>query len=134
MGGGREPLFPSHDDVGAWDLARRIEDFPLDVAARGGDGESPWLPLVKTRTEVIDRVLDAAGIELSDVTRVVYNHSSRQHLEDGVLRTLGIGTDRTNWEFGRHLVPGNHVPMLGISPGRNVAGAVVRILEPPSWS
>lgn len=154
MGRGRQPLFPSRDDAAAWDLARRIEDFQVDVAARD-DGESPWLPLIKARIEVIDQALDEAGIKVSDITRVAYNHSSRQHMEDGVLRTLGIGIDRSNWEFGRHLghlgssdqvvfldhalrsgelAPGNHLLMLGISPGLNIAAAVVRILAAPSWS
>jgi hypothetical protein len=154
MGRGREPLFPSRDDARAWDLARRIEDFRVDMAARGGDSESPWLPLIKARIEVIDQVLDEAGIGLSDATRIAYNHSSRQHMEDGVLRTLGMEIDRSNWEFGRHLghlgpsdqvvsldhmlvsgelIPGDHLLMLGISPGLNVAEAVVRILAAPSW-
>jgi 3-oxoacyl-[acyl-carrier-protein] synthase-3 len=151
---GDEPLFPPGSSTGAdWDFARRIEDFYW--RASNDDGVSHlWLPLVKARAELIDRVLDEAGIAITDVTRLVYNHAARQHVEDGLLGVLGLPLSRSNWEFGRHLghlgacdqvvsldhmltagdlAPGDHVLMLGLSPGVNIAGAVVRIVDTPPW-
>lgn len=151
---GNEPLFPPGSSTGSdWDFARRIEDFYW--RASNDDGVSHlWLPLVKARAELIDRVLDEAGIGIADVTRLAYNHAARQHVEEGLLGVLGLPLSRSNWEFGRHLghlgacdqivsldhlltsgalVPGDHVLMLGLSPGVNIAGAVVRIVDTPPW-
>jgi 3-oxoacyl-[acyl-carrier-protein] synthase-3 len=149
---GAEPLKPGPHD--SWDFARRIDDFCR--RASDGDGVTHlWLPLVKARSEVVDRVLDEAGIDVTRVTRLAYNHASRAHVEHGLLGTLEVPFERTTWEIGRHLGhlgagdqivsldrllaagglrPGDHLLMLGMSPGVNIAAAVVQIVDVPAWA
>ncbi|TCO59906.1 ketoacyl-ACP synthase III family protein [Actinocrispum wychmicini] len=148
---GNEPLFPPTTGQ-TWDFSQRIDDFNWRASTDDGV-EHLWLPLVKARAELVDRVLDEAGIGIEEVTRLAYNHSSREHIEFGLLSTLDVPMSRSTWEFGRHvghlgasdqivaldhmlshgeLAPGDHVLMLGMSPGVNIAAAVVQILDPPN--
>ncbi|SFW75758.1 ketoacyl-ACP synthase III family protein [Amycolatopsis australiensis] len=150
---GDEPMFPPGATVGRFmDFAERIDFFGFehrDTMLHSG------LNLLKTRSELIDRVLAEAGIGLDGVSRIAYNHGSRQYVEDGLLTMLGIPLEKSNWDFGRglghlgasdqvaslahmlgtgQLEPGDHVLMVGIAPGVSVAGAVVEVLEIPPWA
>lgn len=150
---GDEPMFPPGATIGRFmDFAERIDFFGFenrDTMLHSG------LNLLKTRSELIDRVLAEAGIGIDGVSRIAYNHGSRKYVEDGLLAMLGIPLEKSNWEFGRglghlgasdqvaslahmlgtgQLAPGDHVLMVGIAPGVSVAGAVVEILDVPEWA
>ncbi|MFJ9785957.1 ketoacyl-ACP synthase III family protein [Amycolatopsis sp. NPDC101161] len=150
---GDEPMFPPGATIGRFmDFAERIDFFGFehrDTMLHSG------LNLLKTRSELIDRVLAEAGIGLDGVSRIAYNHGSRTYVEDGLLAMLGIPLEKSNWDFGRglghlgasdqvaslanmlgtgQLAPGDHVLMVGIAPGVSVAGAVVEILDVPEWA
>jgi 3-oxoacyl-[acyl-carrier-protein] synthase-3 len=150
---GDEPLFPPGATTGRFmDFAGRIEHFGFT----NRDNMRHWgLSLLKARSELVDRVLDEAGIDITGVSRIAYNHGSREHVEDGLLSMLDLPLAKSNWEFGRglghlgasdqlvaltnmlgtgELQPGDHLLMLGVAPGVSVAGAVVQILDVPAWA
>jgi 3-oxoacyl-[acyl-carrier-protein] synthase-3 len=150
---GDEPLYPPGATTGRFmDFAARIEFFGYE---NRNEMLHMGLELLKARSEVIDRVLDEAGVDLTAVSRIAYNHGSRSHVEDGVLAMIGLPLERSNWEFGRglghlgasdqiaslanmlgtgDLTAGDHLLMLGVAPGVSVAAAVVEILEVPAWA
>jgi 3-oxoacyl-[acyl-carrier-protein] synthase III len=150
---GDEPLFPPGATIGrTMDFAARIEHFGYE----NRENMRHWgLSLLKARSELVDRVLHEAGIDITGVTRIAYNHGSREHVEDGLLAMLDLPLAKSNWDFGRHLGhlgasdqlvslanmlgtgelrPGDHLLMLGVAPGVSVAGAVVQILDVPAWA
>jgi 3-oxoacyl-[acyl-carrier-protein] synthase-3/clorobiocin biosynthesis protein CloN2 len=98
-------------------------------------------------------LLDEAGLELDQIARIAFNHASREVVEDR-LGPLGVQLERTTWEYGStvghvgaadqviafdHLLdsgavgPGSHLLLLGVGPGVNIAGAVIRVHAVPPW-
>jgi 3-oxoacyl-[acyl-carrier-protein] synthase III len=147
---GDEPLHPAGVLLGRkLDYADRFRAF-----ARRNRDSTLALTLMKARTELLDRVLDEAGIGTTDVARVLCNHGSRASVEEAVLGPLGVPLSRSNWDFGRrighvgasdqilalnHLLdgdecaPGDHVLLYGMGPGLGLAAAVLRIVATPPW-
>ncbi|MFF5218522.1 ketoacyl-ACP synthase III family protein [Micromonospora sp. NPDC000442] len=141
---GATPLHPADASTGrAPDFDARFAEF----AASGGLGPGSGLEFVQQFIGLVDRLLDEAGVDLRQVARVLFNHAGREVVEDR-LGPLGIKLDDTTWEFGStvghagaadhviavdHLLaggaigPGDHVLLLGVGPGVNIAGAVMRV-------
>ncbi|RKT55642.1 ketoacyl-ACP synthase III family protein [Saccharothrix australiensis] len=148
---GDEPLHPPGAALGRpLDFAARFAAF----AARGGMADA-GLAVVKARGELLDRVLAEAGVEVPDLARVLYNHGSREYVENGLLGMLGLPLERSNWAFGRgvghlgagdqlmsldHLLTagelgaGDRVLLVGLGPGVTIAAAVLEITATPPWS
>jgi 3-oxoacyl-[acyl-carrier-protein] synthase III len=147
---GTEPLYPPGATVGR----------PLDFGARqrqfatGGAPRDAGINMIKTQAELIATTLDEAGIELSDVTRVLFSHGSREVVEDRMMAPLGLPLSLSTWEFGRRvghlgasdqmssldhlltagdLAVGDHLLLAGLGPGVGIAAAVIEIVEQPSW-
>jgi 3-oxoacyl-[acyl-carrier-protein] synthase III len=149
---GTTPLHPADATTGRPpDFDARFAEF----ASSGGLGPGSGLEFVQRFVGLVDQLLDEAGLELHQIARVLFNHAGREIVEDR-LGPLGIKLDDTTWEFGRtighvgaadqviafdHLLtsgaigPGSHLLLLGVGPGVNIAGAVIRVLAvPPSAS
>lgn len=148
---GDTPLYPPDVTVGRpLAFGDRFDEFTRS----GGWGPEGGLVFVRHLVELVDRLLGEAQITTGDLTRVAFNHAGRQLVQDR-LAPLGIPVERTTWEFGStvghlgaadqavafdHLLdtgelgPGSYLMMLGIGPGVGIAGAVLRVLERPSWN
>jgi hypothetical protein len=147
---GTRPLHPADATTGRPpDFDARFAEF----AGSGGLGPGSGLEFVQRFVELVDRLLGEAGLALEQVARVLFNHAGREVVE-GRLGPLGIKLDDTAWEFGStvghvgaadHLIAfdhllssgavgaGSHLLMLGVGPGVNIAGAVIRVLAAPPW-
>jgi 3-oxoacyl-[acyl-carrier-protein] synthase III len=147
---GTTPLHPAGATTGRPpDFDARFAEF----AASGGLGPGSGLEFVQRFVGLVDRLLDEAGLELNQIARVLFNHAGRDVVEDR-LGPLGVKLDHTTWEFGStvghvgaadhviafdHLLtsgaigPGSDLLLLGVGPGVNIAGAVIRVLAVPPW-
>jgi 3-oxoacyl-[acyl-carrier-protein] synthase III len=147
---GSTPLHPADATTGRPpDFDARFAEF----AGSGGLGPGSGLEFVQRFVGLVDRLLGEAGLALDQVARVLFNHAGRDVVEDR-LGPLGIKLDDTAWEFGStvghvgaadhliafdHLlssgavVAGSHLLLLGVGPGVNIAGAVIRVLAAPPW-
>jgi 3-oxoacyl-[acyl-carrier-protein] synthase III len=113
------------------------------------------LKLVAAQDELVSRTLDESEITLKDITRVAYPNGSRERVEDRAMVPLGLPMSISTWEQGRtvgHIGAsdqivaleqllesgsfrrGDHLLMLGVGPGINIACAVIEIIETPYWS
>jgi 3-oxoacyl-[acyl-carrier-protein] synthase-3 len=148
---GDEPMFPSTAALGhEIDYTSRKEQFAKSVST-----QEFGMAVVAARAELLEGLLDDAGIELDQLTRIAYNHGSREFAEAGLMAMLGLPLARSTWEFGRRighvsvsdqliavehmltageLAVGDHVLMLGVGPGINIAGAVLEITAIPDWA
>jgi 3-oxoacyl-[acyl-carrier-protein] synthase III len=146
---GTTPLHPADATIGRpLDFAARFAEF----AGSGGFGPGSGLGFVQHFVALVDQLLDEADVRLGDIARVLFNHASREVVEDR-LGPLGIKLDQTTWEFGGtvghvgaadqiialdHLLTtgavetGSHLLLLGVGPGVNIAGAVIRVPAVPS--
>jgi 3-oxoacyl-[acyl-carrier-protein] synthase III len=132
------------------DLAERLTQFDKDVPIMDAADL-----MAKTYTELARASVADAGLELEQVTRVLYNHVSVFLTKQLVLDPLGFELRRSTWHFGRgvghlgasdfvvsleHLLlegalaPGDHVLLIGGSPGYFISSAVLEILEVPAWA
>jgi 3-oxoacyl-[acyl-carrier-protein] synthase III len=147
---GATPLHPADVTLGRQlDFGARYAEF----AGSGGFGPGSGVEFVQRFAGLVDLLLDEAGVELDQITRIAFNHAGRELVEDR-LSPLGVPLKRTTWEYGStvghvgaadqvlafdHLLdsgevgPGSHLLMLGVGPGVNIAGAVIRVLAAPSW-
>ncbi|GAA2622573.1 MULTISPECIES: ketoacyl-ACP synthase III family protein [Streptomyces] len=148
---GDEALFPPGATVGR----------PLDFGRRAGQfratAEAANVPalLGKARDELLARVLDESGTELTDVTRVVSVNTARAHAKERLMDPLGLPMSRSAWEFGSRmghlgagdqfltlermavagaLGAGDRVLMIGVGPGLSIGAAVVEIVHSPDWA
>ncbi|MBP2328662.1 3-oxoacyl-[acyl-carrier-protein] synthase III [Kibdelosporangium banguiense] len=148
---GDEPMFPSSAALGhEVDFTSRQEEFE-----KATPGHEIGMAVVRTREVLLDRLLADAGIAMGQISRVAYNHGSRDFVESGLMAMLGLPLERSTWEFGRgvghlsvsdHLIaiehllttgelrPGDHLLMLGMGPGINIAGAVLELTDVPAWA
>jgi 3-oxoacyl-[acyl-carrier-protein] synthase III len=149
---GPEPLYPPGATLpGKLDFGNNKHRW-LDGPDRDPAGP---LKLVAAQDELISRTLDESAITLADVSRVAYANGSRERVEGRAMVPLGLPMSRSTWEQGRtvghigagdqvvaleqllgsgSLGPGDHLLMLGVGPGLNIACAVVEVLETPHWS
>ncbi|OLB78483.1 MAG: hypothetical protein AUI14_13080 [Actinobacteria bacterium 13_2_20CM_2_71_6] len=141
----RTPVRPMVD-LGARmvDFAR-LSDYPFtELAAR----------VIKAHGEVIAQTLAEAGLDLTDLARVL--HVNIPHVaEMFVMSPLGLDMKLSTMDFGRtvghlsacdqvaslhHLLTtgqlraGDHVLVTGTAPGFSVAAAVLTIDEVPAWA
>ncbi|MEV4963394.1 ketoacyl-ACP synthase III family protein [[Kitasatospora] papulosa] len=105
--------------------------------------------------DAVKEALADAGVGAADISRWVLPHFGRRRLETNCLRPLGIGADRTTWEFSsrvghlgagdqtaglEHLVrsgalgPGDRCVLMGVGAGFTWSCAVVEILRVPGWT
>ncbi|WP_103532542.1 ketoacyl-ACP synthase III family protein [Streptomyces sp. SM11] len=106
--------------------------------------------------DAVKWALAGADVELADIARFVLPHFGRRRLETNCLRPLGIGPERTTWEFSRrvghlgagdqaasleHLTlsgalrPGDLCLLMGIGAGFTWSCAVVEVMRAPGgWT
>lgn len=147
---GGEVLFPPAVTVGrAMDLQARLEYWRRRWAA----GETPPQGhMGDIVSGAVKQTLDEAGLSMVDIVRVAHVHFAREALRHMYLDPLGIDEERGTWEFGRrvghvgavdavaglrHLWltgavgPGDHVLLIGATPGMEAGCAVVQVLREP---
>jgi 3-oxoacyl-[acyl-carrier-protein] synthase III len=144
-----EPLFPPGATIGRKvDYGYRARKFQ-----ENGGGEKRYL-LCKAYQELYTRWTTEAGLSFEDSTYFSYMNTSRSLIEDRLLPLIGLTAEQTTWEVGRdvghlgvsdqlvaldrlladgRLKPGDHFFMNAVGPGMTVAGAILEILEVPSW-
>ncbi|WP_026423391.1 ketoacyl-ACP synthase III family protein [Actinokineospora inagensis] len=147
---GDEPFAPHSDPNRPVDLRLRklqyLGDVELDEFTRR---------FRTGLTTCVDTALADAGIEFRDITRFVLPHAGRIVLQREYFLALGIEESRSTWSWGRtvghigagdqisglgHLVesgavnPGDHCVLLGVGAGFTWTGAVVQIVDRPSWA
>ncbi|MFB8774655.1 ketoacyl-ACP synthase III family protein [Streptomyces broussonetiae] len=147
---GDEPLFPPGCTVGRKiTLERQATSRPGDVTP-----QEAVVIAGKVEAEAVRQVLDDAGIEIADITRVIHPAAANELYLEHFLKPLGVGPSHGMLEFGRwnghmgasdllagfdHLVgagdlrPGDHVMMFAVGPGMAMSYGVIRILGTPGW-
>ncbi|WP_262403116.1 ketoacyl-ACP synthase III family protein [Actinomadura sp. CNU-125] len=151
---GDEDLFPPGITLGrGLDFGARNAEY-LRRARNRPLGTTALLEIQRRTLEVVDTALAESGISIADVTRVAFMNVSKEIVEQRCMAALGLPMSRSTWDFGAtvghcgasdqvlaldHLLsagglhPGDHLLMLGTGPGVLLSGAVVRILDTPSW-
>jgi 3-oxoacyl-[acyl-carrier-protein] synthase-3 len=150
LGRGVEPLFPPGVTVGR----------PLDFEERMAGYESDLLYQAREHVptlgaEIVKLTLEAAGLSIADVARVVHQATGSEMFLQVLLGPLGVETERGVLGFGQdngrfgaadqvaglaHLVQqgelaeGDHVLLLGGGPGMTATAAVLRIQDVPAWT
>ncbi|UKY51790.1 ketoacyl-ACP synthase III family protein [Streptomyces inhibens] len=147
---------------GSEDLLSSAERKQVDLGARLGQFSESVMSTMdaaglmsQAYVELAQLSAAEAGIEVGQCARVIYNNVAVFLVKQLVLDPLGLGFERSTWEFGRsmghlgasdyvvsleHLlatgavVPGDRVLLLGGSPGYFVSSAVLEILDVPSWA
>ncbi|MFE6159660.1 ketoacyl-ACP synthase III family protein [Streptomyces sp. NPDC056486] len=138
-------------------------DKPLNMRARKtdfmrknlNDLESISLQIAGGIGDCIQQALDEAKTEVADVRRFVMPHNGQTVRWWNMLADMGVGQERTTWEFGRQvshlgsgdqsagleyllttgqLAPGDRVVLAGTGYGFNWGAAVIEILHLPSWA
>ncbi|MCG8915753.1 ketoacyl-ACP synthase III family protein [Actinokineospora sp. PR83] len=147
---GGDPLFPPGVTLGVpLDFDRRREH----VRRLWARGVAPPIGYFGDKiTEVVDAVLEDAGITLDEVARVAHPGFGWESLDAMFLAPLGIDADRGVWEHIRRIGhagvtevflgldhlwrsgqvgPGDHVLLVSSGAGASMGAAVVRILTAP---
>ncbi|TYC66443.1 3-oxoacyl-ACP synthase [Streptomyces sp. CB01881] len=146
---GGEPLFPPGPTLGrTLNLEERREYWRREWA-RGVP--PPMGNFADTVAAAAHRTLNEAGLTMADITRVCHIGFSELPLQASFLDPLDIDAERGIWEFTRttghlgaadpvagleHLWtsgqtrPGDHVMVIGASPGMEAGCAVVEITAP----
>ncbi|MFY1634933.1 ketoacyl-ACP synthase III family protein [Solwaraspora sp. WMMB335] len=147
---GDEPLLPPSVTLGrALDFDSRLRYWRSQWAA----GVKPPIADFGARVaDIADRTLDEAGIGMSQVRRVCHIGFNWDPLHAMFLEPLGIDADRGVWDFSRtvghtgvadlvlgldylwsggHVVPGDHVLLIGAATGMEAGCAVLQITESP---
>ena len=148
---GDESLLPPRDGAGE----------KLAVAERAALFNDREMSLAETVERIgefdlgiVHRSLVDAGLNASDLARVIPINQDGRMIEFSVLAPLGLPMSRSSWDFGRsvghvgaadliisldHLVrtgelsPGDHVLLLSQGPGWISSSAVVTITDVPAW-
>lgn len=109
----------------------------------------------RMKTKAARRALDEAGLQASDISRVIHPHVSPVVVDMSVMKPLGFSSGQSTWDFGRtvghigaadyllsldHLLKagqvsaGDHVLLVGSSAGFNVSSAVLTITDGATFS
>jgi 3-oxoacyl-[acyl-carrier-protein] synthase III len=143
---GNLPLFEK--ELGARrqvDLSVRVKEFAL----AHGFGPMDLLTQITTmKTEVVQRSLRDAQLEVGDIARVIHPHVGPVMIDLSAMRPLGLPLSKSTWDYGRtvghvgscdyllslrylldtgQLSAGDHVLLVGSGPGYNMASAVLTI-------
>ncbi|WP_128381911.1 ketoacyl-ACP synthase III family protein [Streptomyces cavernae] len=147
---GDGPLLLREDAGPTSDMVERAEQF------------AERMPLSETMEkltlfdlDIIHRSLVDAGLNASDLARVVPINMDGRMIEYSVMMPLGLPMSRCSWEFGKgvghvggadvfitleHLVrtrevsPGDHVLLVSQGPGWLCSAAVVTVTDTPHWA
>ncbi len=152
---GDEPMFPPGSTVGrSVDFDARLAAF-RDHALTQPGGFSPLFEVQKKTSEIVDRCLTEAGIDVTQISRVACNNMSREMVEQRMMAPLGLPLSLSTWDYGRgighcgpsdqvasmnHLLEtggltaGDHLLMFGMGPGITLSSAVIEILDTPPWA
>ncbi|MEO3977546.1 ketoacyl-ACP synthase III family protein [Streptomyces sp. CAU 1734] len=146
----RGPGFEPLPSGGPLDLLGRVGHY---IRSRGSVREATER-VAAVVTGVVDTVLADAGVEKDGLARVVALSSGRGRLEWQLPQLLGIGVEKSNWEFSRRvghlgagdqiagfndlverreLAPGDRVLLVGGGSGFTCTCAVVEVLDAPEW-
>ncbi|MEU2027268.1 ketoacyl-ACP synthase III family protein [Streptomyces sp. NPDC016469] len=148
---GDESLLPPQDGAGE----------RLAVAERAARFNEREMSLAETverigafDLDIVHRSLVDAGLNASDIARVIPINQDGRMIEFSVMAPLGLPMSRSSWDYGRsvghvgaadlvisldHLVrtgelaPGDHVLLLSQGPGWISSAGVVTIKEVPAW-
>ncbi|MPZ81286.1 MAG: 3-oxoacyl-ACP synthase [Actinophytocola sp.] len=151
---GDEPLFPPGITVGrGLDFTTRNQEFQRHARRRTA-GTAPLFKVHQRTISIVETVLAEADLEIADIARVAFMNYSREIVEQRCMAALGLPMSRSTWDIGAtighcgasdqfialdHLIgtgglrPGDHMLMLGVSPGVTLAAAVVQIVDVPPW-
>jgi clorobiocin biosynthesis protein CloN2 len=146
-------MFPPGPTVGQQlDFFARVEAFKQKAVAEG----IAWtLPLKHQQKNIgcMRRALAEAGVEASDITRVIVHNLAREETEP-YLGVLGFPLAQSTWDYGRgighlgasdhvisihHLLTtdqlraGDHLLLCGFGAGNTYKAAVIKILAIPEW-
>lgn len=134
------------------------EDFP-DRRAFLMAHRKRLLPMLRsmaeTERDTVTQALADAGATPDDVTRWVFPNIGANMVDQEFRKSLGIGTERTTWDWGRtvghmgtsnqfggltHLLetgalrPGDLVALCASGVGFSYGSAVLEVVDPPSWT
>lgn len=140
----------------------KAEERPWDATERSMQfmAQMPLPELIeyvtKFSVDLVHRSLVDAGINASDLAKIISVNNDRRSVEQGLLTYVDLPMDRSVWDFGRsvghvgacdliislnHLVetrqlePGDNVMLLSAGPGWVGSSAVVTVTgELPDWS
>jgi len=156
MARGDEPLFPPTGSSGRRiDPAVRARQFSENLIAAGGESLAVRNGIADACVETVLAAVREAGLETSDVSRVLVPNGDRATTENCVTNPLGLDVSRSMWEFGcgighaasndqiialdqlvrtGQLAVGEHVLLFGGAPGWSAAAVVLTITEVPAWA
>jgi 3-oxoacyl-[acyl-carrier-protein] synthase-3 len=148
---GGEPLQPGPAPLGK----------KIDMTARALYFREHVMPLTdaaevsaRAQAKLVERTLAEADRKMDDMRWVIYHNVAGYLMDQLLLEPLGIGMERTTWQFGRgightgasdhwlslnHLLvtglltAGDHVLLAGGAPA-TVSSAVLEILAVPEWA
>jgi 3-oxoacyl-[acyl-carrier-protein] synthase III len=155
MGRGDEPLFPPTGSSGRRvDPLGRAAQFSENLIKQGAQGLAMSNGIATACVETVLAAVREAGLEGSEVSRVLVPNGDRSTVENCVTKPLGLDVSRSMWEFGcgighagssdqiialdqllrtGQLAPGDHVLLFGGAPGWSTAAVVLTITDLPTW-
>jgi 3-oxoacyl-[acyl-carrier-protein] synthase III len=149
---GQDSLLPYADSgATAFNTAERADWF--------GKNEMPLADALESLTEfglqMMQRSLVDAGLNATDLARVIPINLDGRMIEFSIMAPLGLPLSKSTWDFGRtvghvgaadpfisleHLLcagelsPGDHVLLISQGPGWICSSCVLAIRERPGWS
>jgi 3-oxoacyl-[acyl-carrier-protein] synthase III len=148
---GDQPIFSPEPAQRPFDLKWRRDVFLGHVMS----GLEVAFLMADAHVQVTRQTIAEAGLEIGDITKVLYHNMSHVMVKQFVLDPLGLDMERSGWEYGRtvghmgasdqlvaleHLLlsgelkPGDHVLLCGAAAGFASASVLLEILEVPSWT
>lgn len=155
---GLEPMARGDEPLGP---VSRAAERQIDLTARGeaqlahSDETLTNIRFGKVMGEAKQAVLDEAGLDIGDITRVVIPSTGRIKGPFQIHHLIGVDESVTTWDFARrtghigagdwaagleHLLltgalnPGDHVMLYGGGAGYTITTAVLEILAVPDWA
>ncbi|WP_035845814.1 ketoacyl-ACP synthase III family protein [Kitasatospora azatica] len=148
---GEDSLLPPQDlETNPYDLSNRATVFNEKTMSLTDVLEK----LTVFNLNIVFGCLVDAGLNGSDLAKVIAINTDGRMIEQGLMAPLGLGMDRSTWDFGKsvghmggsdvivslnhllesgELAPGDHVLLTSSGPGWTCTAAVITILAKPSW-